>query len=151
MRRLQQGSAAGGMGSMGVLRSSNVARLVTHKGHLRRFDSGDRDLPKYSESRHSLGTFGAKPFVSLLARRGLPAKAPAGQPPQTSRPAVTVGNQLVGPRAHPKLHSILPIRATPETWRPRSCSSEGLHGTKLNLRPSSIMAKRLEARSRRRR
>ena len=35
-----------------------------------------------------------------------------------------------------------PGMATPEMWRPRCCSSAGRHGTRLNPRPSSIIANR---------
>ena len=45
------------------------------------------------------------------------------------------------------VHSIRPTRAIPKTSRPRCCSNEGVHGTRLNPIPSSIMAKRPDARS----
>ena len=51
----------------------------------------------------------------------------------------------VGPRALPRLHSILLDCTIPDTWRPRCRSRDGPHGTKLNPSPSSINAKRPEA------
>src|ERR1700730_5004470 len=52
---------------------------------------------------------------------------------------------MLGPRLRPKLHSILPGRAMPETSWPRCRSTDGVQGTRLKPSPSSIMANRPEA------
>jgi hypothetical protein len=56
--------------------------------------------------------------------------------------------QIVSPCLRPKLHSMEAVERTiPETCLPSWRSNEGVQGTRLNPSPSSIIAKRPEARS----
>jgi hypothetical protein len=71
---------------------------------------------------------------------------PAGRPsdgPRTPLRANSAFRSLA--RAYVRLHLIPPLSlATPPTWRPRCGSSAGVHGTRAEPRPLSIMAKRPE-------
>ena len=62
-------------------------------------------------------------------------------------PPTTESSYSPIPLFRPKLHSIPPPGdITPETCFPSSRSSDGDQGTRLKPRPSSIMAKRPDAR-----
>ena len=86
---------------------------------------------------------GPAPPVGLSHERCTVGCGPAG----SSLP--TAVQPIPRPRDLAKVHSIRPTRASPRTSRLRCRSNDGVHGTRLKPSPSSIIANRPDARSRR--
>jgi len=83
----------------------------------------------------------------LTARRRCCKGKPAGVAAHRTFACKYRRDQSPSPRLRPKLQSMVPPdRTTPGTCRPSWRSNDGVQGTRLNPSPSSIMAKRPDAR-----